>query len=720
MALHAFITNAMGMFRLYLFIMSTSRRPEPRPELFPNPNFYQTHVNNINRLVRGNDTDCHEQLRVNRHTFLRLCFLVRGVRLGDSRNVCLEERVAIFLWVLGHHTMQRRTKYDFWRSIETNCLGALDGTYVPVNPPAVDRPRYRSRKGEIATNVLGVCSRDQKFVYVLSGWEGSATDSRILQNAIEIPDGLIVPHGHYYLVDAGYTNGNGFLAPYHGQRYHINIWRQGHMPVSKEEYFNMKHSAARNVIERTFGVLKKRFAILRLASYYPIRTQTRIVTAYSSNEWTVGRDALAAAMYNHWSYFYIRIFNLNNAFAAMDNEVEEVEPPTKGKRRNWSSKEENALIKCVVNELVGEKWRAENGFRGGFFNHVEKELEKFLPGTTLKANPHIDSKVKYWKVTWAKIVDIIALSGFGWDDVNKRIVVEKDVWENYEKDRATGAGVETPATMGRATNANQSLPTFNDCYIPQFGEDYGAFQNDSPMSPATPTTPIPPTFTPHSSLPTSTPQTSVPHPNAGGTKRKRTRMGDEELSMFASMKNWMTSSDGHMEKMVNCFGYDKELSARRTQVPDELSKLDITLTEKFKLGAVICQEEQRVDNFYGIKPEERQAYVEAILSGVVYGHAIFEQIVGCFQQILGCFQFCSAENCMANSEIVEIFLLQKVTWLRVVLLSGCGLWDLLSIGVAVSKLCPVSYLCPNMCAAIDVLTRQSVRAADFWASCSYN
>ncbi|KAI8545415.1 hypothetical protein RHMOL_Rhmol07G0037300 [Rhododendron molle] len=76
-------------------------------------------------------------------------------------------------------------------------------------------------------------------------------------------------------------------------------------------------------------------------------------------------------------------------------------------------------------------------------------------------------------------------------------------------------------------------------------------------------------------------------------------MGDEELSMFASMKNWMTSSDGHMEKMVNCFGYDKELSARRTQVPDELSKLDITLTEKFKLGAVICQEEQRVDNFYG-------------------------------------------------------------------------------------------------------------------------
>lgn len=119
MALHAFITNAMAIFRLYIFIMSTSFQQRPRPELSPNPNLYQTQVNNINRLVRGNDIDCHDQLRVNRQTFLRLWCLLRGVGLGDSRNVCLEERVAIFLWVLGHHTKQRRTKFAFWRSIET-------------------------------------------------------------------------------------------------------------------------------------------------------------------------------------------------------------------------------------------------------------------------------------------------------------------------------------------------------------------------------------------------------------------------------------------------------------------------------------------------------------------------------------------------------------------------------------------------------------------------
>lgn len=61
--------------------------------------------------------------------------------------------------------------------------------------PAVDKARYRSRKGEIATNVLGVCSHDMQFIYVLPGWEGSASDSRVLRDAISRPNGLRVPTG---------------------------------------------------------------------------------------------------------------------------------------------------------------------------------------------------------------------------------------------------------------------------------------------------------------------------------------------------------------------------------------------------------------------------------------------------------------------------------------------------------------------------------------------
>ncbi|CAA0819606.1 Unknown protein, partial [Striga hermonthica] len=160
------------------------------------------------------------------------------------------------------------------------CLGALDGTYIAVKVPSSDKPRYRNRKGQVAVNVLGVCDINMNFVYMLCGWEGSAADMRVLRDAVTRPHSLRVPNGNYYLVDGGYTNGPGFLAPYRGVRYHLDEWGTGNRaPQNYRELYNLRHAKARNVIERAFGILKMRWAILRSHSYYPIRTQNRIIMA---------------------------------------------------------------------------------------------------------------------------------------------------------------------------------------------------------------------------------------------------------------------------------------------------------------------------------------------------------------------------------------------------------------------------------------------------------
>lgn len=75
------------------------------------------------------------------------------------------------------------------------CLGALDGTHINVLVRNDDKPRYRTRKGHIATNTLAVCDRNMQFVYLLPGWEGSAGDSRILRDAVSRQGGLKVPQG---------------------------------------------------------------------------------------------------------------------------------------------------------------------------------------------------------------------------------------------------------------------------------------------------------------------------------------------------------------------------------------------------------------------------------------------------------------------------------------------------------------------------------------------
>jgi len=50
-------------------------------------------------------------------------------------------------------------------------------------------------------------------------------------------------------------------------------------PANKEELFNLCHASARNVIERIFGVLKRRFRILLLAPEYGLDIQAQIPAA---------------------------------------------------------------------------------------------------------------------------------------------------------------------------------------------------------------------------------------------------------------------------------------------------------------------------------------------------------------------------------------------------------------------------------------------------------
>ncbi|KAL8534540.1 hypothetical protein ACS0TY_010523 [Phlomoides rotata] len=219
------------------------------------------------------------------------------------------------------------------------CLGALDGTLVDVTIPEADKARYRTRKGTISVNVFAACDRRMHFIYMLTGWEGSVADACVLRDAISRPSGFRVPHGNYYLCDNGYANRDGFLTPYKMVRYHLHEWGNGpSTPQNYKEYFNMNHAKARNVIERTFGLLKKRWAIMRSPSFYPIKIQNRIILACAllhnfirnempndpldedlqsvplnqsddenfidsvqlSQSWSNWRDNLALEMYNNW------------------------------------------------------------------------------------------------------------------------------------------------------------------------------------------------------------------------------------------------------------------------------------------------------------------------------------------------------------------------------------------------------------------------------------
>jgi hypothetical protein len=163
-----------------------------------------------------------------------------------------------------------------------DCVRALDGTHIEVHLGLVDQPRYRNRKGHLSQNVLAACNFEMEFCYVLAGWEGSAHDSAVIRSA-QYKHGFITPPGKYWLGDAGYANTDTVLVPYRGTRYHLKEqYKSGLKPENPKELFNLRHASKRNVVERIFGVTKRKYQILRTPSEYPMATQTRIILACCS------------------------------------------------------------------------------------------------------------------------------------------------------------------------------------------------------------------------------------------------------------------------------------------------------------------------------------------------------------------------------------------------------------------------------------------------------
>ncbi|KAL2934826.1 Protein ALP1-like [Bienertia sinuspersici] len=209
----------MVLIMAILILRRRVRRWMLREPSAHNPILRHAHLDGM--IVRS-DTACIEQLRMDRHTFNVLCSFIREVGgLRDTKNMVVEEMVAIFLHILAFEEKNREIKYDFQRSgeivsrhfhdvlravlklsrilfkkpepIPKDC--ALDGTLVDVNVPAIDKSRHRSRKNTISTNVLGACAPDLRFIYVLVSWEGSAADGRVLRSALDRNNGLKVPRG---------------------------------------------------------------------------------------------------------------------------------------------------------------------------------------------------------------------------------------------------------------------------------------------------------------------------------------------------------------------------------------------------------------------------------------------------------------------------------------------------------------------------------------------
>ncbi|KAK2402996.1 hypothetical protein QL285_052472 [Trifolium repens] len=266
---------------LLCYIVHALHMLQTMPRLIRNPICHGSHERERRRLDLMRQLvhtgKCRDIIRMGPEAFMLLCHKLRGTGyVKDTVRSTVEEQVAKFLHI---NAKNCTVSFFFHRSGETvsrhfhNVLRAIisledeflvqpsDGTHIRVKVPRAEAPRFRGRKDYPTQNVLAACNFDMKFTYVLPGWEGTASDSRILKDALSREDSLKIPEGKYYLGDAGFMLKRGVLTPYRGVRYHLKEYST-RGPQNFKELFNHRRASLRNVIERCFGVLKKRFPIL--------------------------------------------------------------------------------------------------------------------------------------------------------------------------------------------------------------------------------------------------------------------------------------------------------------------------------------------------------------------------------------------------------------------------------------------------------------------------
>lgn len=102
---------------------------------------------------------------------------------------------------------------NFYSYFKT-CIGAVDGSLIPIRIVSSESTTNHTRKGFTKHNAFVACFFDYKIKFALSGWESLVHDTQVLADTIA--KGFKVLFGEYYLTDAGYGISSEYLTTYRG------------------------------------------------------------------------------------------------------------------------------------------------------------------------------------------------------------------------------------------------------------------------------------------------------------------------------------------------------------------------------------------------------------------------------------------------------------------------------------------------------------------------
>ena len=164
---------------------------------------------------------------------------------------------------------QRRTMQSFYsRSKMPGIIDVIDCTHVAIQSPGSnDAEIYRNRKGFFSINVQLVCELTGYITDVVARWPGSVHDSTIFDNS-HLRAVMETQQTQVCLVgDGGYACRRYMLTPLNNPT------------TAAEHAYNAAQILARNCIERTIGMLKRRYPALKYGLHLKLKNTLPVIVA---------------------------------------------------------------------------------------------------------------------------------------------------------------------------------------------------------------------------------------------------------------------------------------------------------------------------------------------------------------------------------------------------------------------------------------------------------
>ncbi|PON33240.1 Myb/SANT-like domain containing protein [Parasponia andersonii] len=312
----------------------------------------------------------------------------------------------------------------------------------------------------------------------------------------------------------------------------------------------------------------------------------------------------------------------------------------RGKNKHyWTIDEDAALLDSLHELYQNTLWRAECGFKNGYLAQLETMLVRKLPGSELKASPHIESRIKTLKAKYYALSEMLCHKGFDWNDKQMMLICERKVYIDWVKTHKEANGLYGKQFLhyhilneiyGKERANGAIFPSYNDDKEELRGEnveheDDLAIEVDLHSNPGVDVNVETQVYGSDSSEDYEVSFTQQP----SGRRRKspenspsisncdrnvRIRVMEEMGKNFGKMSASIATMKQKIEGLTKVWSNNREVADMQSKLDKELTQIEgLTELQVFRATNILATKHDLLRVFFSMSKERKRAYVFNLL-----------------------------------------------------------------------------------------------------------